>query len=54
MSVSLSGFRNQFADLSCIVKNVFQTFYNIAKVFDCKIQCMPLAVCEQAFFDWYL
>ena len=54
MSVSLSGFRNQFADLSCIVKSVFQTFYNIAKVFDCKIQCMPLAVCEQAFFDWYL
>ena len=50
MGVSLSGFRNRFANLSCIVKSVFQAFYNIAKVFDCKIQCMPLAVCEQAFF----
>ena len=50
MSVSLRGFRNQFANLSCSVKSVFQAFYNILNVFDCKIQYMPVAVCEQAFF----
>ena len=43
------GFRNQFVNLSCIVKSVFQAFYNIANVFDCKIQCIPVAVVEQAF-----
>ena len=48
------GFRNQFVNLSCIVKSVFQAFYNIANVFDSKIQCMPVAVCEQALFYWYL
>ena len=43
MGVSLRGFRNQFANLS-------QAFYNIANVFECKNQCMPVAVCEQAIF----
>ena len=48
------GFRNQFVNLSCIVKSIFQAFYDIANVFDCKIQCMAVAVCEQALFYWYL
>ena len=50
MGVSLRGFRNQFANLSCSVKSVFQAFQNVANIFDCKIQCMPVAVCEKAFF----
>ena len=50
MGVSLRGFRNQFVNLSYSVKSVFQAFYNIANVFDSKIQCIPVAVCEQAFF----
>ena len=49
MGVSLRGFCNQFANLSCSFKSVFQVFYNIATFFDRKIQCMPVAVCEQAF-----
>lgn len=50
MGVSLRGFWNQFANLSCSVKSVFQVFFNIANVFDCMIQGMTKAVYEPAFF----
>ena len=50
MGVSLRRFCKQFGNLSCSVKSVFQAFYNTANVFDCKIQCMRVAVYEQASF----